>query len=175
MSVIDKHGRRIQYETNPLLSGDGQSVKIISIHDPNSSEPARRITMDGTSPISEEEMVGSGKGLTVFGRFWGDRASLASVWLKDKAAGEAVIEDCISRGIGYEEPLIAEAVRKKLKLSQSEIGIKMGMAPDNLDDEKRRRNVGRSVRRYETDGGPPIMYGLALRWMAHKAGLITNP
>lgn len=173
MSITDPNGRKIQYETHPLITGDGESVKIISILDPHSTSPARRITSDGETGIAVDDLAGSGTGLTVFGRFWGDRASLAEVWLRhDRPAAAAVIDDCIRRGLGYEEPLIAEAVRKRLGLSQSEIGIKMGMAPSNLDDAARRRNVGRSVRRYETDGGPPIMYGLALRWLAFRAGLI---
>jgi hypothetical protein len=83
----------------------------------------------------------------------------------------AEITDLIRRGLDYEDPAVFAAVRRALGLTQSELGLRLGMAPDNTDDDARRRNVGRTIRRYEAKGAP-VYIALALRWLAACEGLL---
>lgn len=171
-TCADGRGRVIQY----IHGNEGTGVRLCSIADPASDAPARRIVNGAAGGIDADELAGSGRGLTVYGQHKFDRPTLGEAWLSiDKPAAVAIIEDCVRKGVGYSEPLVFEAVRKRLGMSQAELGLALDMAPGNSDMDARRRNVGRTIRRYETDGGPPKTVAQALRWMAWRAGILVEP
>lgn len=170
-TTTDDLGRTVAYAIVTYLDRAAEGARLVSIHDPNSAQPARRIVDGATQAISQDEV--SAPGLTVYGRNAHDRPALGDAVILDRDAAEAIISDCIRKGLAYEDPSVCAAVRKRLGMSQSELGIRMGMAPDNDDPVKRRDNVGRVIRRYETTGCP-VTFGLALRWLAMRAGLIDS-
>lgn len=171
-ATTDSRGRHIQY----IHGDEGTGLCLVSVQDPQSRAAPQRI-LAGTpaQPICGEDLVGSGQGLTVYGSHKYDRPAIRAALQLDPDAARAVIADCVARGHAYEDGLVFEAARKALGLTQVDLGLLLGLASTNPDPAKRADNVRRSIRRYEHNGAP-IMAAHALRWLAHRAGILrTKP
>ncbi len=153
------------------------AVGIASVRDLTSTAPPRRMVgrdWQDQGAIDPDD-VPSPAGTTLYGRHKGERPDITDMLAIDPVAARLVIAWCVETGYGYEAGEVFAAARKRLGMSQAELGLALDMAAGNSDLQARARNVGRTIRRYE-DEGAPVMAAHALRWLSHRAGiLITSP
>jgi hypothetical protein len=95
---------------------------------------------------------------------------LAEALKIDAAAARLVIERSVVAGMHYEHPIIFNAVRRALGLSQGELGLVLGYGRGDPD------KAARTVRLFEQiDGdGPTLVSAFALRWLALERGLLIR-
>lgn len=170
--ITDGVSRAIQVITSNEVGVP--AVGIASVRDLSSTAaPVRLFGPDWADVVAIDPDDVPPPGTVLYGRHKGDRPTIRAMLHLDAVAARLVIAWCVRTGYGYEVGEVFAAARKRLDLSQAELGLAFDMAAGNNDMASRARNVGRTIRRYE-DEGAPVIAAHALRWLCHRAGIIAD-